>query len=164
MTARPHMISSIFLLLTVYFCLDLFENKDSKKIYFLPVLAILWANIHGGSSNLVYLMPLIFLLVGLFRFKFNKIEAKRISIIQIKKYLIVIFISILCLNINPHGIKMLIYPYENMLNSIMLETIAEWQPTILSDRSHWIYYVFSLIIVSIFTFIYNMFRIRIKKY
>ncbi len=149
MTARPHMISNIFLLITGYLCIDLFNNKVSKKIYYLPIISLLWANIHGGSSNLVYLIPIMFLVIGLFKFKFTKIEADRLSKNQIIRYLIVIIISILCININPHGFKMLYYPYENMLNTTMISTISEWRPTVLSDNSHLIYFMLVFIILSI---------------
>ena len=50
MTARPHLISNLLLGLTIYFLLDYYDNPDSKKIYFLPLITILWANFHGGSS------------------------------------------------------------------------------------------------------------------
>lgn len=152
MSARPHMLSSIFLIITCYFCLDLFENEDSKKIYFLPLLAIIWTNIHGGSSNLIYLIPIIFVIVGLFKFNFSKIESKRLSFKQIRKYLIIIVISALCLIINPHGIRMITYPYENILDSTMLATISEWQPTVMSDSKHWIYFMFAFFVLCIVIF------------
>ncbi len=149
-TARPHLISSILLLLTCWFCLDLFNNKDSKKIYFLPLISLIWVNIHGGSSNLVYLIPFMFLIVGLFKFKLSKIEADRIKLNQIIKYISMICVSALCLFVNPHGFKMITYPYENILNSTMLASISEWQPTVISNRIHLIYYVFAFSIVLIF--------------
>ena len=152
MTARPHMLSNILLLLTAYFSLDLFNNKDSKKIYFLPIIAILWANIHGGSSNLVYIIPMICLIAGLFKFKYSKIEAGRLCKKQIITYLVVIIVSMLCININPHGFKMFIYPYINFLDSMMVSSISEWQPTVLSDTSHWLYFFFVFIILIIFIF------------
>ncbi len=150
MMARPHLISSILLLLTCWFCLDLFDNKESKKIYFLPLIAIIWVNIHGGSSNLVYLIPIMFIIGGLFKFNLTKIESKRISLNQIIKYLSMSLISALCLLINPHGFKMITYPYENMLNATMLSSISEWQPSVISNRMHLIYFVFAFAIVLIF--------------
>ena len=60
------------------------------------------------------------------------------------------FISVLCLFINPHGFKMIIYPYENMLNSTMLSSISEWQPSVISNKMHLIYFVFAFAIVLIF--------------
>ena len=145
--ARPYMLSYSFVALTVYLCFDLYRNKESKKIYFLPLITILWANIHGGSSNLSYLLCILFLICGLFSFKFKKIETNRISKIQIKRYLLVTVLCIIGICINIHGFKMLIYPYENILDTTMINSIDEWQATSLSISYHYIYYIYLLFII-----------------
>lgn len=132
---RPHMISYILLAFTIYILLDNFNNKNSKKIYFLPLISLLWSNFHGGSSNLPYILGLLFLVVGLFDFKFGKIEAKRIAKGQMKNYLIAIIFSFLVIIINPHGIKMITYPYINMADKLMLTSIVEWFPPNLNNLS-----------------------------
>jgi len=126
MLPRPHMISYVLLTFSVYILFDNFKNKDSTKIYFLPLISMLWANFHGGSSNLPYVLCFIFLIVGLFKFKFCKIEAERINKKQIQKYLICGILSILAISINPHGVKMITYPYINMGDSLMISSIMEW--------------------------------------
>ena len=146
---RPHMISFSFLALTIYLYMDLFKNENSKKIYFIPLLSIIWSNVHGGSSSLVYLFGLVFVFAGIFKFKFSKIEASRISKKQIIKYFIIIFLSMIGICINPHGISMLIYPYMNMADNLMISNITEWQPTVLSELSHYVYFILVFIIVMI---------------
>lgn len=150
---RPHMISNIFVALTIYFLYDLYNNKDSKKIYFLPVITIFWANIHGGSSNLSYIFCFIFLICGLFSFKYKKIESNRVSKIQLKKYLLVMFLCMISICINIHGFKMFLYPYSNMLDTTMLNNISEWRNTSLSDPYHYIYYIFLLF--TLFTMLFS---------
>ncbi len=152
MQARPHLLSFSFLALTIYFTYDLFKNAESKKIYFLPVVTLLWANFHGGSSNLSYIFCLVFLVIGLFKFNFSKIEAKRIGKKQVKKHLVVAILCMGAICINPHGIKMLIYPYANILDTVMVNFISEWQPTVLSNPSHYPYFIFIAIILLIFIF------------
>ena len=147
--ARPHMISYILLSLTVYVLYDLYNNEDSKKVFLLPLIALIWSNVHGGSSNLSYLIPLIFLFCGMFKFNFEKIESKKLTNKQIIKYLVVIILSVLFICINPHGIKMLYYPYQNMQNKIMLNNISEWQPTNLNITNHYVYFVLVLFILAI---------------
>jgi len=149
---RPHMISYLFLALAIWILKDLFYNEKSKKIYFLPILSVFWANFHGGSSNLGYLLATVFLMCGLFRFSFVKIEAKRLSRKQIFKYLQGILLSVIGLAFNPHGIKMVIYPYENMANSFMLKTISEWQSTNFNEISGYIYLLVAVFILFIFLF------------
>lgn len=155
--ARPQLMSNIFLLLTVYLCFDNYNN-NSRKIYFLPIISIFWANIHGGSSIFVYLFPLIFLVCGLFNFKFNKIFSIKISFSQIKRYLLVIILCVIGISINVHGFRMLIYPFSNMLDSTMLLNISEWQSTTLSEVSHYPYFILLLFIL--FVFIFSKKKIR----
>lgn len=149
---RPHLISYIFLALTICFLNDLRGNEDSKKIYFLPVISLMWANIHGGSSNLCYLFCLIFLIGGLFSFDFSKIEAKRYSKKQVKKYILAFILCLIVQIVNIHGFKLLTYPYLNMLDSTMINNISEWQPTTLNNIGHYFYFFLLVFIAIIFLF------------
>ena len=148
---RPHLISHILLATTIYLLMDNYKNRDSKKIYFLPIVSIIWSNVHGGSSNLVYLLCFIFLICGLFEFKYKKIEANKISGIQIKKYLLTAVLCMIGVCINFHGFKMFIYPYLNMMNTTMISNIAEWMPTSLNEPIHYVYFVLLLFIIGTMT-------------
>lgn len=149
MQARPHLLSFSFVALAIWFLYDLFNNENSKKIYFLPVVTLFWTNCHGGSSNLSYLLCLVFVIIGLFKFDFTKLTASRISKKQVLKYLSVALMCALVICINPHGVKMLIYPYINIADSVMVNFISEWQPTVLSNSSHYPYFVLVLFIVGV---------------
>ena len=63
-TPRPQILSLILFCLTIFLLYDLYENENSKKIYFLPFISLIWANIHGGSSNLPYILCFIFLIIS----------------------------------------------------------------------------------------------------
>ena len=162
LSGRPHLLSYLLLAITLYLLFYYFYYPDSKRIYFLPLISLIWVNVHGGSSNLVYLFCFLFLLVGLVQFSFSKIEAKRLSRKQILTYLVVGLLSIFVLVINPHGVKMLLYPYQNMADTLMLSSISEWQPSNLNIPTHYIYYFFSLVVliimmaVNVLLWIYNV--------
>ncbi len=149
MQARPHLLSFSFVALTIWFLYDLFNNEKSKKIYFLPLVTLFWTNFHGGSSNLSYILCLIFVVVGLFKFNFTKVAATRLGKKQILKYLSVALICALVICINPHGVKMLSYPYLNIADSVMVNFISEWQPTVLSNSSHYPYFILVIFIVGV---------------
>ena len=149
MQARPHLLSFSFVALTIWFLYDLFNNEKSKKIYFLPLVTLFWTNFHGGSSNLSYILCLIFVVVGLFNFNFTKVAATRLGKKQILKYLSVALICALVICINPHGVKMLSYPYLNIADSVMVNFISEWQPTVLSNSSHYPYFLLVIFIVGV---------------
>jgi len=144
---RPHMLSFCLLAISIYLLLDLFKNENSKKIYFLPLVTILWSNVHGGSSNLPYLLCLLMMIGGSFSFKKGKLEAKRLSKRQFQKYFIVMILCMVAVCINIHGFKMFVYPYENMLDTTMLGNISEWRNTSLSEPYHYLYFILLLVIV-----------------
>ena len=147
--ARPHLITYVFISFLVYILFDLYNNENSKKIYFIPLISLLWVNIHGGSSNLIYILPIIFIISGLFTFNSSKLENKRYSKKQIIKYSLCIILGFLPLFINPHGIKMITYPYTNMTNKLMISNITEWQPTNLNNIQHYMYFILAFIIFMI---------------
>lgn len=159
MQARPHLISFSLLALTIYVLFDNYNNKNSKIIYLLPIISLIWANIHGGSSNLSYLLCLLFFICGLFEFKFKKIESNRISKNQLYKYLIVFVLSIITICINIHGFKMLLYPYQNMMDKTMLNNITEWAPTNLNITSHYMYLF--IVVFILFVMIFSDKKIRL---
>lgn len=146
LSGRPQLLSFLFLAISVWLVFYFFYHPDSKRIYFLPIISLLWANIHGGSSNLSYLLCFLAIFCGLFHFSFSKIEAIRLTKRQLITYLVVAILSIVFITINPHGIKMLFYPYQNMGDSLMISTIAEWQPSNLNNLAHYGYFVFVFIV------------------
>lgn len=123
---RPQLFSFFFLFIELKILYDYINDKNQKGIYFIPLIAILWVNMHGGSSNLTYVLCLFFLLTGLINFTFGRIEFHRLP----KKKLIhlgaVTVFSVMALFINPFGIEMVKYPYTNMADKLMITCIAEW--------------------------------------
>ncbi len=150
--ARPHLFSFLFLAITIYLLYDCYKNEEAKKIYFLPFLTVFWANFHGGSSNLSYLLCLIFIIAGSFNFERGKIKANRLSKKQYFKYFVVMILCIFSICINIHGFKMLLYPYYNMLDKTMLTNIAEWRSTSLNEWYHYIFYFFLLLNILVLLF------------
>jgi hypothetical protein len=69
------------------------------------------------------------------------------SKVQRRRYFFVIVLSILSVCINIHGFKMLLYPYQNMMNQAMISNISEWRSTNLGDPIHWIYFVLVFVIL-----------------
>jgi len=138
---RPHLISYFLFALSIYLAYDTLQNENSKKIYFAPFISFLWSNFHGGSSNLSYIVYATFLFLSILPFTKNNINIKKE---QRKKYLYALCTSIFCIIINPHGIKMLLYPYLNMTYREMIQCIEEWQRLSLSSIDGIFYFLFIL--------------------
>ncbi len=123
---RPHLFSFFLLYATLACLYNYRENENSKSIYYVPIIAILWGNFHGGSSNIPYILCFIFLGSGLIDLTVGKIEFSKMPKKQILTYFLTGILSLLVLVINPHGLTMLSYPYTNMADSFMQSFIAEW--------------------------------------
>lgn len=123
---RPHLFSFFFLFFELK-CLYKFVNdQNSKAIYFIPLISCLWSNFHGGSSNLSYLLCFVFLLVGLLPENIGRLYSTRWDKKSFLKLLAVSVASVLAILVNPIGLDLLLYPYVNMGDSLMLSLIAEW--------------------------------------
>lgn len=124
---RPHMLSFPLFILVIKILIDFTNNKNEKFIYTLPFITILWVNLHGGSSNLPYVLCLIVAFVGSLNLKIGKIEFCKMELTKIKKLLLMAFISMIAILFNPHGFDMFLYPYINMGDSFMMQLISEWR-------------------------------------
>ena len=146
---RPH-IFSYFLLLAELKCLyDFYENVESKKIYWIPVIACLWSNLHGGSSGLSYVLCVLLMISGMFKLECVRIVTVRFNKTQIMKLTIVTFASIVALLCNPLGVDVLVYPYKNLSDMISMKYINEWQ---VPDAKQWgaiVLYFLPIVLVSV---------------
>lgn len=103
------------------------NNTKSRTVFLIPLIAVFWSNIYGGSSNLSYILCGVFLVGSLFKFETGKIEAKRMD----KRALIILssvtILTIGAVLVNPIGIHVLTYPYENLSDSVSMSFISEWK-------------------------------------
>ncbi len=124
---RPHIFSYFLLFFELKILYGFFENPRSRKICLVPIIAVLWSNLHGGSSNLAYVLCLLFLIAGLFDFSYERLEAKRFDKKTLMKLLLVTIGTVIGILINPIGTKVLTYPYINLSDNLSMSVISEWQ-------------------------------------
>lgn len=150
---RPHLFSFFLLFTELKILYDYINNKNEKGIYFIPLLSVIWANIHGGSSNLTYVLCIFFIICGLFNFSFGRIEFTRLPKKKLINLSAVTIVSILALCINPYGVEMLKYPYANMSDGLMLHLITEWASPDAKDITTLVFFFipFALGLISLLT-------------
>ncbi len=124
---RPHMFSFILFLLTLKILFNFLKKENDKFIWIIPAISLVWSNLHGGSSNLPYVLCIMVILTGLMDKDFKYISLKKLKKYKVKTLIIVSILSIFAIAINPHGIKMVFYPYLNMGDTLMLNVIQEWR-------------------------------------
>ena len=137
---RPHLFSFFLLFFELKILYGFLEKPETKQIFWIPLIACVWSNIHGGSSNLSYLLCIMFLVMGVFKVEIGCIQPQPLSRSALIRLAIVLALSVLAVMLNPFGVKMLLYPYENMGDKLMLSVIREWHAPDAKDLGELILY------------------------
>jgi hypothetical protein len=132
LSPRPHIISYLFLITILYIILSfkyIERDKYLKKLYFLPLIFLLWGNIHLGvlaGGLFLFIFTVTELLIFYYPRHFKLSEVKPLTEPELKRLLIISFLCALVLLVNPHGFQTYVYAYGHTKMK-MLETINEWQ-------------------------------------
>lgn len=146
--ARPH-IFSLLIMVIWYRILNDYQYRDKDRLFWLPVIMLLWVNLHGG-----YLAG--FILTGIYCVgnyltsldpsSADSVGHRRKAI----KILIISFLSLLASLANPIGYKILFFPFTLVGNKYIMDHVHEF----LSPNFHdpiWFKYLF-LISIGLLTF------------
>jgi hypothetical protein len=131
-SARPH-IFSFFLASVFLWILEKERGKPGRLIWMLPVLMGLWANMHGGFAIgfiliATYLLGEISNALG--DYILSKVTLDEIwhrYRVPVLRLVGVGLLSALLLGLNPHGFKMLAYPFKTVSIGTLQNYIQEWQ-------------------------------------
>lgn len=126
MNPRPR-IFSYCLLYTTLKIIDSYLEKPRNIIWFMPLISVLWSNLHGGSAPMIYVLCLLALFSHIRRFSWNRIEGEQLHKKDFVRLLIVTAVCFFSIGINPIGIKVLIYPFQNLSDEVSMKLISEWQ-------------------------------------
>ncbi|MDD5072120.1 MAG: hypothetical protein PHQ42_05315 [Patescibacteria group bacterium] len=145
---RPQVFSYLLTALLI-FALERWRKSNNKKLlYFLPLIFILWANLHAGVILGIAILGAY--AVGL--------VIKRIkSRIPIVLPLIIFFLSCAATLLNPNGYKVLTYNFD-IASTVKDMGVMEWQ-SLLSYTSTWQSKVFiALMLVFLIIVLWHAFR------
>ncbi len=127
---RPDIMLMLFVSFTIY-SLNAFIYENKKYIYFLPVLQILWANMHPS----VVIMPVPYMaflaggiLQGLIRKKYTRFFPDTPSTSQLKTIALILFVSLMASLLNPYFIYQFIFPFKLAGVDWWRDEIMELQP------------------------------------
>jgi hypothetical protein len=121
---RPQMFS--FLLSTVVlYLLYLYKYKGRDWLWGLPVIMVLWVNLHGGFAiGFIYLFGFI---AGEFLGNLLDPHAEyALGWRRLGKLGLITVIAVLALSLNPFGPRMMLYPFETAGLQTLNLFIAEW--------------------------------------
>ena len=134
--ARPQIFTTLMALIW-YDCLDRYK-RDGKvgRLILLPLLMVLWVNLHGGYLT-GFILLLIFLAGEILNLLFmqssiEKVQAK----LKIRSFSSITAACLMAALVNPYGYEILIFPFRIMTNSFLQGRITEW----LSPSFHALYF------------------------
>lgn len=129
---RPHIITYIFFVILLYILLTykyIEREKYSKRLYFIPVIFLLWANSHMGvlaGGLILFIFTITETIIYFKPRSYSTAEIKPLSRDELKKLWIISAVSGLMLLVNPHGFHTFVYAYSHTKMKL-LETVNEWQ-------------------------------------
>lgn len=119
LVARPHLFTWLGMLVT----LSILTN-GGKRLYWLPVVTVVWANLHGGF--IIGLVLQIIFIFGAVIEAHQHTKAKWSDVLyQQKTQAIVLLLSILVIGLNPSGYMLLVFPFQ-VSQGVFSVAINEW--------------------------------------
>ncbi|MBZ0320913.1 MAG: hypothetical protein K8L91_31150 [Anaerolineae bacterium] len=124
-TPRPQMFS--FLLSTVVlYLLYLYKYKQIDRLWLIPVMMILWANLHAGFAiGFIYLFG--FLGGEVVGNILDKKDEHAVNWKRLQKVGLITLVSIFALSLNPYGPQMILYPFRTAGIQTLNLFIQEWR-------------------------------------
>ncbi len=121
--ARPQIVSFALAALVAYL---LYRNKqgDDRAAWGLPLVMVLWVNVHGGFA-----IAFILMVAYLFGEVGNQILGIETGIgwRRIGRLLLIMGISFLIVPLNPNTFQMWAYPFQTVGIEVLQDFIAEWR-------------------------------------
>lgn len=123
--ARPQMISFLLTAIVAYL-LHRFKRHDGRLLPWLPLIMLVWANIHGGFAIGFMLMGAY--LVGELLNRLTRHEADPVVDTAGLKYLaLTIGLSLAAMVVNPYTWRMWVYPFQTVGIGALRDFIVEWR-------------------------------------
>ena len=122
--ARPH-IFSLFLMVVWYHLLDSHQNDRGGRLVLLPLIMLLWVNLHGGYLTGFILTGVYFLgnLLGYFR---SGEEERERAFRKVKCLGYVIIACLLVSLVNPYGYRILLFPFRLVTDKYIMDNVNEF--------------------------------------
>lgn len=131
LTPRPHIISLLYFVLLLYIIITYkyFRRDKPGILYFIPLIFLIWANMHMGIIAGMFLMGIFVVsevIIFLKPVKFSSKEILPLTKPELVRLILILIASILVMLINPNSFATYVYAYDHTKMKL-LETINEWR-------------------------------------
>jgi len=159
---RVQMITLMGMALVLFIIYRYRDNPKLKSIYFLPLIFLIWVNLHGGFVAGFFILGvfLFFELIKIgFKNLYDKLKNKQLSFKVLTwwawwRLAVVSFISVLATLINPYTYRIYNEIYRTLTDSYAKQVILEWMPLSLKNpmSQQFIIYLVLLVLLAIFAY------------
>lgn len=126
--ARPHVLTWLFALIW-FEILDSAEpasgSRARRRLFWLPVLMLFWANLHGGFV-LGFVLLAMFFLSGLIAFFSAGAEARPSAVSWLRELGVVSALSVVASLVNPYGYNLHLHVYRYLSDRWLMNHIDEF--------------------------------------
>jgi hypothetical protein len=124
--ARPHVLSWLFTVIW-FQVLDSSENGEGRRrLWYLPALMLLWANVHGGFVVGFVLLGLYLLSDTILYYRCRNTEERGSLVARLRALGIVAGLSLLASLINPYGYELHVHVYRYLSSRWLMNHIDEF--------------------------------------
>jgi hypothetical protein len=123
--ARPQMISFV-LAAGVAYLLHRFKRHNGRLLPWLPLITLLWVNVHGGFA-IGFMLMLAYLVGEAVNNITGHQEDPVLAWLRLRHLLVAIGLSLAVVVINPYTWRMWLYPFQTVGISALRDFIQEWQ-------------------------------------
>lgn len=123
-STRPQ-ITSLVMLSMLMLVIYLYKWKKRDFLWIIPLLFIIWSNLHGGYAlGFIYFICVLFG-EGINRI-FNRDLPSALSSTEIRKLIVIMIFAFLAVAINPNGWMMWVTPFQTINVKVLQDLIPEW--------------------------------------
>jgi hypothetical protein len=129
--ARPHILSWLFVLIW-FWILDTFETCGGRLVWLLPLLMLVWVNVHGGFL-VGFVLLAIYWISAIWQWLTlgeNKLDEFLAKLRTWKRALTLAAASVLSLAatlVNPYGGRLHVHVYQYLSNRFLMDHIDEFR-------------------------------------
>lgn len=150
--ARPHIVSWLFTLIS-YWMLDEYQLRRKKYIYSLPLIMLVWVNLHGGFMIGLILTSIYFfgnfLMFMTISDKTHARDCLRISLFLAFIWLFSLFASF----INPYGLKLIPHIVDTYVSkSLIVDNTNEFMSPNFHDNTVKLYELCVILLIVVLSF------------
>lgn len=142
---RPHMMSFLFSALILY-VLYLYKYRHLNRLWLLPVLMLIWANMHGGFA-IGFVLLAGFMTGEMMGNLLNPDDTRTVLWPRLRAFLWPMLATGAAVAVNPYGMRLFRYPLDTVRLGVLRDYVEEWASPSFHEPAAW---PFLLLLIGVF--------------